>query len=606
MVSHAKIAACPRPFGVGASGSGALSSTLLRLARRPLEAVLRCNELNDVYEDVWRRNGTEPFSQRVLDALHVDVNVPERELARIPATGPLLVVANHPFGGIDGLVLMALLGRIRPDVRLVMNRFLRTIPELRDQSFMVDAFGGADAARRNVGPLRKAFRWVKDGGALAVFPAGEVSSLRLDSRTVADRDWSPAIGRIALLTGAPVLSVFFEGRNSDVFHLAGLVHPRLRTLMLPRELLARRHSRVHVHVGSLIRTERVRKFTNAEDLTAYLRVRTYLLKGRSSACQPCQIERRPGPPEEPVAAAEPPEQVRTEVESLPAERCLARTGALYVTHATAAEIPTLLREIGRLREISFRGVGEGTGRSRDLDRFDEHYTHLFVWDAVHGRVVGAYRMGFVSHILREHGPAGLYTSTLFHYRGTLLERLGDAIELGRSFVRPECRKDVAPLALLWKGLARTAAINPRYKRLFGPVSISDRYTSMSKRLLVAFLRMSHIASDLSELIQGKNPPRLLRDAEIDPRLTGMLVRDVDEVDELLSEIERERLKTPVLLRQYLKLNAKLLGFNVDPQFGDVLDALMIVDLTKVQRAILYRYMGAEMAQSFLAYHGITG
>ncbi|HET6344457.1 MAG TPA: GNAT family N-acyltransferase, partial [Myxococcota bacterium] len=198
------------------------------------------------------------------------------------------------------------------------------------------------------------------------------------------------------------------------------------------------------------------------------------------------------------------------------------------------------------------------------------------------------------------GPAGLYTSTLFRYRAPLLDQLSNAIELGRSFVRPEYQREYAPLLLLWKGIGRIVATHPRYRCLFGPVSISNTYQSLTKRLLVAFLRMNRSLPNLGRLVEPRNAPRFARaDAWADALATSA-ARDADDVDELVAEIEHDRLTMPVLLRQYLKLNAKLLGFNTDPAFGDVLDALMLVDLTQVSRAVLARYMGREGAERFLA------
>jgi putative hemolysin len=268
--------------------------------------------------------------------------------------------------------------------------------------------------------------------------------------------------------------------------------------------------------------------------------------------------------------------------------------------ARADEIPHTLREIGRLRELTFRTVGEGTGKPLDLDRFDAHYLHLFVYHAGRREIVGGYRLAPVDQTVSRHGPAGLYTSTLFRYRAPLLDQLSNAIELGRSFVRPEYQREYAPLLLLWKGIGRFVAERPRYRCLFGPVSISNTYQSLTKRLLVAFLRMNRSLPNLGRLVEPRNAPRFARADAWADALATTAVRDADEVDVLVAEIEHDRLTMPVLLRQYLKLNARLLGFNTDPAFGDALDALMLVDLTQVSRAVLARYMGREGAEAFLS------
>jgi putative hemolysin len=584
----------------------ALANRLAGFLRGGCESLLALPRLNEIYLTLtgWDASSGGGFSQRALDLLDVRDSVSDTEVARIPATGPLVVVANHPFGGVDGLLLSAVLQRVRPDVKLLANRFLDVVPELRETCFFVDAFGGSLAARRNAAALRQALRWVKGGGVVAIFPAGEVSHFSVRNLAVADRKWAGSVGRFIRQAQAPVLPVFFEGRNSLLFQAAGLVHPRLRTVLLPRELLKKCQSTVDLRIGSVIPAARLARY-RGDELAAYLRVRTYLLRGRvaSPSGISCEVPLKAPRLLRPVAAPEPVDQVAAEVAALPATSRIARSGDLSVYSARAAEVPTVLAEIGRLRELAFRAVGEGSGGERDLDRFDDHYRHLFVWNEQERAVVGAYRLGATDEIVARFGLDGLYTRTLFRYDSRLLRQIGPALELGRSFVRPEYQKEYAPLLLLWKGIAGFVAANPRYKMLFGPVSISNDYHCLSKQLLVAFLRLNRYLPNLGYLVRPRNAPRLGRFRDWDEATTGTVVRDIDDVDELVAEVQAERRGgVPVLLRQYLKLNAKLLGLNVDSQFGDVLDALMLVDLTQVNRAILARYMGAREAERFLAHH----
>jgi len=262
-------------------------------------------------------------------------------------------------------------------------------------------------------------------------------------------------------------------------------------------------------------------------------------------------------------------------------------------------------EIGRLRELSFRQVGEGTGRSTDIDRFDTYYIHLFVWDRPNAKIVGAYRLGPTDQVLVRFGRKGLYTSTLFHLRRRLLEQMGPALELGRSFVHPDYQKSYAPLMLLWKGIGHYVAARPRYRHLFGCVSISANYTSMSKQLLMSFLRGNEFETDLSRLLKPKNPPRLNPPRGWKARDFSTIVGDLNDVNQMVSELEQDGKTMPVLLRQYLKLNAKLLGFNVDPDFGDVLDGLMLFDLPHLPKAIGERYLGKQGFANLRDHHGIT-
>ncbi len=597
------------PFSLSELGRdrGPVGKGLATLARPTLEWLLAMPTLNGIYADAAALPADRHFAQRALDAMHVEYLPSEQELARIPRSGPLVVVANHPFGGLDGLILIALLQRVRPDVRVLANFILGMVPDLRGLFLYVDPFGGSGAAQRNVGAMRNAMRWVQSGGVLGVFPAGEVSHLNLRRRSIMDPPWSETVARIVQRTKAPVLPVYFEGRNSRLFELLGLMHPRLRTLMLPRELVKKRHSKVTLRVGNVIAPQRWERFDNPGEMTAYLRVRTYILQGRGEAgsAEKDEESQAPHAATAPVIDPVPVERLEDEVARLPVHQRLASVGDLSVHYFAAEQGAALLREIGRLREIAFRAVGEGTGREVDLDRFDPHYLHLFVWNHEKRLIVGAYRMGLTDRIVASQGVSGLYTSTLFHFRskGDLLAQLNPAIELGRSFVRVEYQRDFAPLTLLWRGIALYVAHHPRYRRLFGPVSISNRYSSLTRWLLMAFLEASEAApGGLSKLLSPRHPPRLAPRRDFDERAVSTLVRGVDEVDELVRDIEADRLSMPVLLRQYLRLNAKLLGFNVDPDFGDVLDGLMLVDLTRVTPAILVRYMGKEKYAQFMSHH----
>jgi putative hemolysin len=566
------------------------------IGSRLAEQLLALPALNGIYRRIRQRpTGQSSFVEQALAELGVELSVSAEDLARIPPRDPLVVVANHPFGAADGLCLAALVRRVRHDVKILANRFLSAVPELHDVMLPVEVLG--DAEVDNAAAMRAAVRWVRNGGALCIFPAGEVSHLRLHAATVTDGPWNTSAARIAAMTGAAVLPVFFEGRNSALFQMAGLVHPRLRTALLPRELLKLRGSRINVHVGTAISRDRLGRFTDSLETTDYLRLRSYVLMGRE---KPMRKSNRVGLST--VSPLVPPGDVQAMAAEVAALQPLVRSHGLAVYVTPAGNIPKTLLEIGRLREITFRMVGEGTGKSLDLDRFDPHYHHLFVWNGRRNEVVGAYRLGLTDELLPRFGPAGLYTNTLFHFRGSLLEQISPAVELGRSFVRAEYQKEYAPLMLLWKGIGHFVAQNPRYRHLIGPVSISSNYTSLTRQILMSFLHCNTRLASLAKLIVPRNPPASGPPRDVAAAVGGHAVSSIAEVDELVAEIEQDRHRVPVLLRQYLKLGAKLLGFNVDPEFGDVLDGLMLVDLLVVDRVILGRYMGAENLAAFHAHH----
>ncbi|MAE60336.1 MAG: glycerol acyltransferase [Planctomycetaceae bacterium] len=596
-----------QPFKIRNTLRNPLRRAALSIFQPAIERALAFPTLNEIYTEIAELEDDRHFSQKALDVLGIDFDATEHDMAHIPATGPLVVVANHPFGGLEGLILASLLMRVRPDVKLLANYMLSLIPDLRDRFFFVDPFGHADSAQRNIGSIKASIRWVHDGGVLGVFPAGEVSSVHIRKRRILDPNWSRTIARIVRKTHAAVLPVYFAGANRWRFQMAGMVHPRLRSAMLPRELLHKRRSTVSVSIGNVIPFDTLSRFETDDELTSYLRVRTYILRGRDKKQRRLFRFFHPHQPardDQPIAVPRPLEQIVDEVAMLPAEQRLVDSGQYSVFYCTAPQIPNLLHEIGRLRELAFRDVGEGTGKELDLDEFDQYYVHLFVWNHDQHEIVGAYRLGPTDKILPEHGKKGLYTSTLFEMDSRLLDQINPALEMGRSFVRPEYQRNHSPLSLLWRGIGHFMAAHPRYRMIFGPVSISNEYNSMSKQLLVRFLKANEYVKDLARLIKPRHPPRLGRIRDWDPRLLSTIVRNIDEVDDLISDIEADRRSVPVLLRQYLKLNAKLLGFNVDPEFGDVLDGLILIDVPMINRGILVRYFGRENAERFRAYHGV--
>ena len=439
-----------KPFQITVDCDNPLRDTVIRASRPILERALRFPAMNAIYQEVHRReDDPRHFSDKVLTALGVDLDLVDRQLEHIPAQGPVVLVANHPYGGIEGLILCSILRRRRPDAKLLANSLLSMIPELRDSFFFVDPFEGQGAVRRNLHATRNAMRWVADGHLLGVFPAGEVSHLRLRKRAVIDPPWHLAAARILQKTGATAVPVFFDGRNSRLFQAAGLVHPRLRTVMLPTEMLRKRKAPIRIRIGSPIPAERMRRFDDPANLTDYLRVRTYLLKpDRKRTAPPPHATAADRPIIDPVPA----DQIIDALAGLPREHLLLRQGVFDVLYSAKPHPPALMREVGRLREQTFRLVGEGTGLELDVDRFDDDYLQLLVWNREKHELVGGYRMGPTDAILPAKGRDGLYTSTLFKFRKDLLNQISPSLELGRSWVAPGYQRSFSPLMLLWKGI----------------------------------------------------------------------------------------------------------------------------------------------------------
>jgi putative hemolysin len=529
----------------------------------------------------------------MLRTLAIDYRVSDEDRAKIPTKGPLVMVANHPFGAADGLVMGDLLTKVRPDVRILGNRLLARIPEVRPWIIPVDTNARPDSARANIGSLRNVVRWVRDGGALAVFPSGTVSHLRLGNG-ISDPAWHPNVAALVRLTGATVVPVFFEGQNSMVFQLAGLLHPAFRTALLPAEMVKRKHSTIRLRIGRPVSPEKSARYPEDEALIQYLRFKTYALQRRESRVRMRFVPPRPflDADQKPIIEPLPTRVLEDELAALPQAALLRRFGDQELYVASAAQIPTLLREIGRLREMTFRAVHEGTGQACDLDAFDRHYQHLFLWNRAASELVGAYRIGRADSLLAKMGVPGLYTSSLFKFGRDFIDRMGPALEMGRSFIREEYQRRPTTLALLWRGIGQYVVRNPSYKVLFGPVSISRSYEDVSMRLMVDYLQRSRSDAGFSALVRARNPPPAQLSAD-ESRTVEMLVEDDDDVSTLVSDIEDDNKGMPVLLRYYLRLGARVLSFNVDPAFGNCVDGLVLVDLRKTDPKLLKRFMGDD-------------
>lgn len=586
--------------------------SVLKCFASPLERMIGIAGVNRIYAEVHAQledlDNDEAFFMKTLRVMGVHFELDSAEFERIPKEGPLIVIANHPFGGVDGVVLGALLKGIRKDAKLMGNFLLAEMEGIRGSIIRVDPFGSEASARANLKGMREAIRLLKGGGCLGAFPAGEVSSLNLKNRGVVDPPWSPHMASLAQKTGAQILPVYFEGRNSRFFQYAGLLHPRLRTALLGREFANARGREIRLKVGNLISPKHLATFKNTPTATEFLRLKTYALKDMS----PRRSRRRLRLPFrsassaqtiQPLAPAQLPHRLEQEIDSLPSAQRLLEHGDFEIHYASADTIPTVLKEIGRLREETFRAVQEGTGRATDLDEFDGYYLHLFMWNRVEREIVGAYRIGLADQIVKEYGKQGLYTSTLFRYRSQFLEKMGPAIELGRSFICIKYQKKHASLALIWRGIGEYVARHPQYRTLFGPVSITAAYNNISKDLMVHFFRGHNFDGEMSRYVRPRKPPKSFKMLKgVSLKHIGEAIKSVDSVSAIVAGFEDDQKGVPILLKHYLKLNGVLLSFNVDPAFSDVIDGLILVDLCKTDPKILQRYMGKEGYADFMDHH----
>lgn len=587
---------------------GPVKSKLYELVEKPCERFLCLDTMNKAYTKVVSQRKGSNFFNDWLELMNIRLNITEDDMNKIPAVGPLVVVANHPFGGLDGIILASILTRVRHDVKILGNYLLHHVPEIRDLIIPVDPFQKKGSTIRNLKPLKETIHWLRQGGALQIFPAGEVSHYILCQGSITDPHWNHHVASLIRHTSAAVLPVFFDGRNSILFQCLGVLHPWLRTLLLPREVMNKKDVEVLVRIGSLIPFRNLACFQTDRAMIDYLRLRTYILK--NGVRQDCRKFLMVSPffkKDEcvPLISAIPQKILQQEIETLPAEQILLSKKNLTVHIACASQIPQVLLEIGRLREKTFRDVGEGTGRAYDIDWFDQHYLHLFIWDHYAREVVGSYRIGQTDKILTHFGKKGLYASTLFEFKNEFFKTLNPALELGRSFVSAPYQKKYYALSMLWQGIGKFITTNPHYHILFGPVSISNDYHTISKSIIVQFLQDAKVDPELSRYIKAKYPVRNIKLKELESCSFHSSLPTLEHVSALVSEIEKDGKGIPVLLRHYLKLNGTILSFNIDKHFSRAIDSLLVVDLKRTDSKLLKRFMGLEGYAKFLKYHSTS-
>ncbi|VAW70195.1 Putative hemolysin [hydrothermal vent metagenome] len=559
------------------------------------ECLLGLDQLDSYYRQRQKDMNSRDFLRYTLNKLGVDYSIDSGSYDSIPQQGACVVVANHPFGAVEGVMLAELLLKHRHDVKVLANEFLHRIDELSELFIGVDVFENSSSAQRNTRGIKQAIRHLKSGGLLLVFPAGEVSTLQLKQWKVTDKKWNRIIAMMIRKTGASTTPIFIDGNNSKLFHLAGLLHPRMRTLMLVREMLNKRQKKIKLHIGQNIIFTELKNLSSDEAITQYLRMNTYLLAGHIQNIH--AIKKNALPDNLPIASAINKQLLQLDVDNLAAESLLINKGDMSVYCTTAIKLPNILKEIGRLREITFRQVAEGTGNKNDLDSYDKHYLHMFIWNKQKQEIAGAYRLGLVDKLIKEQGIDALYSRSLFQYNKSFLNSLGNCIEMGRSFIHPDYQRSLNTLLLLWKGIATYASRNPQYTTLFGPVSISSDYSELSRSLMASFLQLHHYDNERAEMLQARNPYKSIKDIFwSNNMLSG--VSNNQLISKLIYRMEGDK-GLPVLLRQYLGLNGKLVCFNVDKDFNNALDGMIVVDLLNVPEKVLAKYMGKEQVKTYL-------
>lgn len=537
-------------------------------------------KLNEYYAGIHQYEGRD-FCEKVMEAMNIGYDILEQDLENIPKTGPFILVCNHPFGAIDGILLFRTIASIRPDFKILTNFLLSHIENLKDHFLPVNPFSDMKAKKKSFPGIRAAKELLANGGGLGLFPAGEVATY-YKRPLIEDKVWSSSMIKLIRSSEVPVIPVYFDGYNSKTFYRLGKIHPLLRTARLPMELVNKSGKTITMRIGKPIAVNEIAEFPKDRELERYLRSRVYALEANVAKT----IEKHEVLPDNipPVADPKPHESLVAEIQALEKSGFLFNTGNYRCYLAAAEQIPNLMHELGRLREEAFRRAGEGTNTPLDLDEFDKTYQHLLLWDADKERLVGAYRLGIGEDIYPKQGVKGFYANTLFHYDNQKAATiLPYAIELGRSFVANEYQREALPLMLLIKGLMFSVVRYPNCRYLIGPVSISNWYPDFYKSLMVHYIEKNHPATGLEGLAQPTSPftPTCYR-CELDA-LLDKKSDTVEKFDRFMLRLSNNTYRLPTLVKKYIKLNCRFLAFNVDKNFNYCLDGLILMDLKDTPR-----------------------
>ena len=552
-----------------------------------LMKVLKISTLNKIYdhnkhlEDVAFLNG-------ILDEMEIKFEIPEEDLKRLPKDGAYITISNHPLGGIDGILLLKLMLEREPNFKIIANFLLHRIVPLKKYIMPVNPFENHKDAKSSVVGIKETLRHLSDGKPLGIFPAGEVSTYK-DGKLVVDKPWEEGALKVIRKAKVPVVPIYFHAKNSRLFYWLSKIDDTLRTAKLPSELLTQRDRVIKVRIGKPISVNEQNEIESFEEYSEFLRKKTYMLANpfeKDSKLLDTASLKIPKAPKKIVTPASEPKMI-DEVNALRGSDCrLLQSKNYEVFFATAKSIPNILHEIGRLREITFREVGEGTNESIDLDKFDQYYHHMFLWDDETKRIAGAYRMGLGSEIYPKYGLEGFYLNDLFRFEPELHDMMHKSIEMGRAFIVKEYQQKPMPLFLLWKGIIHTTLRYPEHKYLLGGVSISNQFSDFSKSLMIEFMKSNYYDPYIAQYIHPKKAYKVkLKDADKD-FIFDEAESDLNKFDKIIDELEPGNLRLPVLIKKYIKQNARVVAFNVDPLFNNAIDGLMYIRIADIPESTM--------------------
>jgi len=564
-----------------------VASAIMRLTK--------ISEVNKLYDILKDKKGKDFFDAFVRER-GLKYIVFEEDLAKIPKTGPFILVSNHPLGAIDGILMTKVLTEIRPDFKVMGNFLLEKIKPMEPYVIPVNPFESRKEVRSSAAGMRETLKHLQNGGCVGIFPAGEVSNKNNDFNEIHDRAWEKPALKLIKAAKVPVVPMYFHAKNSRLFYQLAKLHPELQTLMLPAEMMHKREKPIRIRVGKPVPTRALEDHDTIEEMGEFLQNKIYMLKSyyekRKSIAEQLKLPNLklnfPIMKEENVVQniidETPQDDIEKEI-ALLGDKMLFRNGNYELYFTTYGEIPSIMREIGRQRELTFRKIGEGSNLPFDLDRYDEYYHHLFLWDANARKLVGAYRMALGSEVMKKHGIEGFYTSSLFEFDQELRPFFRKVIEMGRAYISSEYQQKPLPLFLLWRGIVHVCLRNPEHKFLMGGVSISNKFSEFSKSLMIEFMRSHYYDSAVAQYIHPKKEFKVKLKDRDKHLFFDEMESDLNKLDKIIDDLEPE-MRMPVLIKKYIKQNAKVISFNVDPSFNDAIDGLMYIRISDLPESTI--------------------